>query len=120
MGSFASAVVRLVGPFHCSWLAAKKTFTRVCIQTDSIRLQVEGLSLRLDFFGWITVSIDPEHAIEPYRAPLSKRSIVRGARNVAIACATLKISDAVLVEQGLAQPGEMDRASLILNLLLSG
>src|ERR1035437_6297131 len=36
MGWFASAVVRLVGPVHYSWVAAKKTFTRVCIQTDSI------------------------------------------------------------------------------------
>jgi hypothetical protein len=40
-------------------------------------LQVVGLSFRLEFFGWITVSIDPEHAIEPYRAPLSKLSSAR-------------------------------------------
>jgi hypothetical protein len=39
---------------------------------------------------------------------LSKLSIARGAPNVAVACAALKISDAVLIEQGLAQPGEMD------------
>jgi hypothetical protein len=120
MGSFASAVVRLVGPFHCSWLAAKKTFTRVCIQTDSICCRSGLFGSGSIFFGWITVSIDPEHAIEPYRAPLSKLSIARGARIVAVACASSKISDAVLLEQGLAQPGEMDRASLILNLLLSG
>jgi hypothetical protein len=57
MGSFASAVVRLVGPFHCSWLAAKKTFIRVCIQTDSICCRSGGLLFRLDFF-WMDYCFD--------------------------------------------------------------
>jgi len=74
MGSFASAVVRLVGPFHCSWLVAKKTFIRVCIRTDSVgQLGRVSFVPAFSFFGWSDASIDPEHAIEPHRAPLSKQ-----------------------------------------------
>lgn len=109
MGSFASAVVRLVGPFHCSWLAAKKTFIRVCIQTDSICCRSGGLLFRLDFF-WMDYCFDRPRTRNRTipRAFEQALDCARGARNVAVECAALKISDAVLMEQGLAQPGEMD------------
>src|ERR1700687_2200201 len=59
MGSFATAVVRLVGPFHFSWLTAK--FTR-WLYSDRASA-VAGKSV-----AWSDV-IDSyaEHAIEPYR-----------------------------------------------------
>ena len=82
MSSFATAVMRLVGPFHCAGPVSLSFEFRPARSVSR-----SGLFRPARSFKMVALRIDPEHAIEPYRAPMSKHPTERKGRN-SIVCET--------------------------------